>query len=62
MRNPYLSQQCYTMLSSITIIRHGVRSACMRDDGQIDKYEQKVLSKIEKDLAALERTLQEVVK
>lgn len=62
MNNSYLSQQCNIMLSSISIFRHGARAACVRDDGQIDKQEQKVLARIERDLAALERTLREVAR
>lgn len=49
------------MLSSVKIFRHSAKTACMKDDGIIDKQEQKLLAKIEKDLDALEKTLQRIV-
>lgn len=62
MNNTYLIQQCSMMLSSIKLFRHGARAACVRDDGQIDKQEQKMLAKIERDLVSLERTLRDIVR
>lgn len=61
MQNPHLIQQCTMMLSSVKIFRHSAKTACMKDDGIIDKQEQKLLAKIEKDLDALEKTLQRIV-
>jgi len=49
------------MLSSIKLFRHSAKVACMKNDGRIDRQEQKYLAKIEKDLGALERTLNAII-
>jgi len=49
------------MLSSIRIFRHGARAACLKDDGKIDRQEQRELDEIEKKLKALEGTLRDII-
>ena len=61
MNNMHLVQQCNMMLSSIKLFRHSAKVACMKNDGRIDRQEQKYLAKIEKDLGALERTLNAII-
>ncbi|MEA4921576.1 MAG: hypothetical protein VB078_11755 [Clostridiaceae bacterium] len=60
MKNVDLSNQCKTMLSSIMVFRQGVKMACLRNDGIIDKDEAKAMKAIEKKLVALEDTLKEI--
>ena len=59
--NIHLDQQCNMMLSSIRIFRHGARAACLKDDGKIDRQEQRELDEIEKKLKALEGTLRDII-
>lgn len=55
--NAYIAQQCITIRASIQSFKSGLKLAAMKDDGKIDKVEEKLINAVTKDLDRLQKTL-----
>lgn len=55
--NTYITQQCISMKATIQNFKLGLKMASMKDDGNTDKNEEKMIKEITKDLERLQKTL-----
>jgi hypothetical protein len=58
--NPYIETQVTNMVMTVQAFSKTCQVAAMKDDGKIDKQEEKQLAKIDKAAKAFIKSLQEI--
>jgi len=59
--NDHMKLQIRTMLVSVGTFRNGLKMSALKDDGKIDRYEEKILKKAEKASAKYAKALKKLI-
>ena len=59
--NSYIMAQCQTMMKQVQLFKQACEMAALKDDGTIDKDEQKALKQINKACEGFIRDIQKLV-